>query len=202
MDARTWLGFPDGPRNTPALFGVGETLPIHWSGDLDERQDVELTIRGIQFGRELVSGEARDSLGAPPSGLSLDLDALAAYMNSLEVAPSPYATEDAAIRRGELQADSLGCQVCHSPPLYTDAQLHDVGTDDPAKEKNSHGRGTSFDTPSLRGVWLTAPYFHDGSAVTLEEVFQCGTVHNISCRITPDELGDLIASLRSLPDND
>ncbi|MDP7545006.1 MAG: cytochrome D1 domain-containing protein, partial [Anaerolineales bacterium] len=45
MDARTWLGFPDGPRNTPSLLGVAETLPMHWSGDLDELQDVEITIR-------------------------------------------------------------------------------------------------------------------------------------------------------------
>jgi len=30
MDGQTWQGFPDGPRNTPALFGVGETLPIQW----------------------------------------------------------------------------------------------------------------------------------------------------------------------------
>ena len=82
-DARTWLGFPDGPRNTPALFGVGETLPIHWSGDLNELQDVELTIRNIQFGTGLVSGEAHDSLGQAHAGLSPDLDALSAYMDSL-----------------------------------------------------------------------------------------------------------------------
>ena len=50
MDKRTWLGFPDGPRNTSSLMGVGETLPLHWSGDFDELQDVEITIREIQFG--------------------------------------------------------------------------------------------------------------------------------------------------------
>ena len=59
MDGRTWLGFPDGPRNTPALFGVGQTLPIHWSGDLDELHDVELTIRAIQFGKGLITGAER-----------------------------------------------------------------------------------------------------------------------------------------------
>jgi cytochrome c peroxidase len=74
-----------------------------------------------------------------------------------------------------------------------------VGTGDPAKEKNSHGRGTSFDTPSLLGVWLTAPYFHDGTAKTLEEVFQTGTAHNIRDKVTDEGLSDLIAYLRSLP---
>jgi len=149
MDARTWLGFPDGPRNTPALFGVGETLPIHWSGDLNELQDVELTIRAIQFGTGLVSGEAHDSLGPPHAGLSPDLDALAAYMDSLEVPLSPYGDNRAAVKSGENQFNTLGCQSCHAPPFFTDRQLHDVGTGDPKKEKNSHGRGMNFDTPSL-----------------------------------------------------
>ncbi len=198
-DARTWQGFPDGPRNTPALFGVGETLPIHWSGDLDELQDVELTIRAIQFGTGLVSGDAYDSLGAPHAGLSADLDALAAYMDSLEVPPSPYAADTPQVKDGRETFNSLGCQVCHALPLFTDLQLHDVGTGDPATEKNSHGRGTNFDTPSLRGVWQTAPYFHDGSAATLRDVFTTGTTHNISTGLSPEELEALIDYLRALP---
>ena len=101
MDKRTWLGFPDGPRNTPALFGVDQTLPIHWSGDLDELQDVELTIRAIQFGKGLISGEAHDSLGPPHAGLSEKLDALAAYMESLERTLSPYDREQETMQRGE-----------------------------------------------------------------------------------------------------
>jgi len=198
-DARTWQGFPDGPRNTPALFGVGETLPIHWSGDLDELQDVELTIRAIQFGTGLVPGDAYDSLGPPHAGLSEDLDALAAYLDSLEVPPSPYPGDSDTITRGRSTFNSLGCQLCHTPPLFTDLQLHDVGTGDPATEKNSHGRGTNFDTPSLRGVWQTAPYFHDGSAATLRDVLTRGTTHNISAGLTSEELEALIDYLRALP---
>ena len=64
---------------------------------------------------------------------------------------------------GEERLTTLNCESCHVPPLYTVLQLHDLGAGDPAKERNSHGRGTNFDTPSLRGVWLTSPYFHDGS---------------------------------------
>ena len=198
MDGQTWEGFPDGPRNTPALFGVGETLPIHWSGDLDELQDVELTIRNIQFGTGLVPGEAHDSLGPPHAGLSADLDALAAYMDSIEVPLSPYGNNRETVKSGEQKFNTLGCQSCHAPPLFTDRQLHEVGTGDPSKEKNSHGRGTNFDTPSLRALWLTAPYFHDGRASTLQDVFDSGTVHNISAGLTPKEIEDLIAYLRGL----
>ena len=76
-----------------------------------------------------------------------------------------------------------------------------MGTGDPATEKNSHDRGTRFDTPSLRGLWLTQPYFHDGSAATLEDVFRTGTVHNIASSISTDDMSDLVAFLLSLPDN-
>ena len=201
MDTRTWEGFADGPRNTPALFGVGQTLPNHWSGDFDELQDVELTIRAVQFGTGLIPSDAHDSLGTAHAGSSSDLDALAAYLDSIEVPPSPYGSDRERINAGGEKFTALGCQVCHTPPLFSDLQLHDVGTGVPAKEKNSHGRGTNFDTPSLRGVWFTAPYFHDGSAATLRDVFTTGTTHNISADISEQELQALIAYLRSLPIN-
>ena len=201
MDTRTWEGFADGSRNTPALFGVGQTLPIHWSGDFDELQDVELTIRSIQFGTGLIHGDAHDSLGTAHAGSSSDLDALAAYLDSIEVPPSPYGSDRERIKAGEEKFTTLGCQVCHTPPLFSDLQLHDVGTGGPAKEKNPRGRGTNFDTPSLRGVWFTAPYFHDGSAAALRDVFATGTTHNISADISEQELQALIAYLRALPIN-
>jgi YVTN family beta-propeller protein len=64
-DARTWIGFPDGPRATPALFDAAATLPLHWDGALDELHDVEQTIRGIQFGEGLVDGAVRVCRSAP-----------------------------------------------------------------------------------------------------------------------------------------
>jgi YVTN family beta-propeller protein len=199
MDARTWLGFPDGPRNTPSLFGVGKTLPIHWSGDLDELQDVEGTFRVIQAGAGLVEGEAYDSLGPPHAGLSEGLDALAAFMASLKVPRSPYAIPPNEFQRGEKVFTQQGCASCHTSPLYTDMQLHDVGTGDPNLERNSHGRGTQFDTPSLLGIWATAPYFHDGSAQSLADVFRMGKEHNVADRISEKEMQDLLSFLVALP---
>jgi len=46
---------------------------------------------------------------------------------------------------------------------------------------------------------MTPPYFHDGSARTLQDVFQIGTVHNISADITAEEMEALVAYLRALP---
>ena len=199
MDTRTWLGFPDGPRNTPSLLGVANTLPIHWSGDLDELQDVEITIREIQAGDGLVTGEANDSLGPPHAGLSSQLDALASYLASLKVPVSPESVDQATLNLGKKTFKSLGCGDCHVPPIYTDRELHEVGTGDRSLEKNSHGRGTSFDTPSLLGIWMSAPYFHDGSAPTLEEVLQAGTVHSVFEQLSSAELAALIGYLKALP---
>jgi cytochrome c peroxidase len=77
--------------------------------------------------------------------------------------------------------------------------LHDVGTGDPQLERNSHGRGTQFDTPSLLGIWATAPYFHDGSAQTLADVLRMGNEHHVASRLSENEMKDLLAFLLALP---
>jgi YVTN family beta-propeller protein len=199
LDQRTWLGLSDGPRNTQALFGVGETLPIHWSGDLDELADTELTIRNLQAGTGFVEGDELDSLGPNHAGKSVDLDALAAYMDSLKSLPTPHETDPATFDAGALVFHTQGCATCHVPGKFVDGKLHDVGTGDPALEKNSHGRGTSFDTPSLRGLWLTAPYFHDGTAPTLRDVLRTGETHNVADGLSDAEIDDLVSYLSALP---
>ena len=120
-------------------------------------------------------------------------------MESLEIRSSPYNNDTESIIRGKSLFAKHGCNSCHRQPFYIDMKLHDVGTGVASKEKNSHGRGTKFDTPSLRGIWMTAPYFHDGSAETLEDVFQLGTTHNISFKMSGQEIADLITFLKSLP---
>ena len=201
MDRETWIAFPDGPRNTPALFDLRQTLPMHWSGDFDELQDVEVTIREIQFGTGLIPGPMHDTLEDPHAGLSNELDSLAAYLSTIKPPDSPFRNDLLEIANGRTVFANLGCQTCHTEPFYTDQELHDVGTGDPDLERNSHGRGTKFDTPSLNSVWLTAPYFHDGSADTLEKVLQTGTVHDIFGDLSPGELKSLVGFLKSLPED-
>ncbi len=202
MDGRTWLGFSDGPRNTPSLLGVSRTLPIHWSGDLDELQDVEVTIREIQVGNGLINGEAHDTLGVAHAGMSSQLDALASYLAVLEFPMSPQPVDGADLKLGRQMFTSLECEHCHVPPIFTDRELHEVGTGDKLLEKNRHGHGTRFDTPSLISVWMTAPYFHDGSAQTLEDVFRTGTVHNVFEQLSVEELSSLIGYMKALPVED
>ena len=202
-DSRTWAGFPDGPRNTPSLLGARDTLPLHWSGNLDEFQDTEHTIRDIQGGAGLIAGQPNPSLGAPNAGRSAALDTLAAYLATLAPAPSPYASasadEAAAVQRGRYAFERWGCTVCHATPLYTDRQLHRSDIGDPALERNQPDPAPRFDTPSLLGVWATAPYFHDGSAATLRDVLFSRNFHNMGPAMNPGEPEDLVAYMKSLP---
>ncbi len=202
-DNRTWF-FRDGPRNTPSLFGAASTLPLHWSGDLDELQDVELTIRLVQFGNGLLPDNvgctpACDA-GPPNAHRSQDLDALAEYMRSLAPPHVEMDFDPAAARRGAtLFTDPrVGCVACHPAPLYTDRQKHDVGTGRTVFER----KGSSFDTPSLRGVFATAPYLHDGSAPTLAALVRGATgQHGNTAGLKQEELDDLVEFLRSIPFN-
>jgi hypothetical protein len=80
--------------------------------------------------------------------------------------------------------------------------MHDVGTgaDDP-----SELMGTKYDTPTLLGVYRSAPYLHTGEAATLEEVLTtCNPDdrHGRTSQLSPDEVLDLAEFLRALPYED
>ncbi len=201
MDGRTWF-FRDGPRNTPALFGVAETLPLHWSGDLDELQDVEHTIRTIQSGTGLVAGEdyclPSCDQGPKNAGRSEALDNLAAYLATLAPPPPPVAVDAEAVARGAeiFNSQATRCATCHVRPTFTDRRRHDVGTGSSPLEM----KGTMFDTPSLRGVRLTAPSFHDGSAPDLRELLAPSTdgLHGDTSTLDAAQLDELVAYLESI----
>ncbi|MDP7619179.1 MAG: di-heme oxidoredictase family protein, partial [Dehalococcoidia bacterium] len=159
-------------------------------------------LRAIQHGTGLTPGEALDSLGVSYGSISPELDALAEFLGTLDLVSLPSTLDSATSRDGEAVFERSGCAECHGAPLYTDLLLHDVGTGDPALEKNSHGRGTMFDTPSLRGINLTAPYFHDGSAPNLRAVFDetasSGLAHAVGGQLNDEDMDLLIAFVRSL----
>ena len=209
-DGRTWFT-PPGPRNTIDLRAVGETRPIHWSADRDEVQDFEFTIRQLQAGTGLIrNGVPNPELGISNAGLSADLDALAAYVESLRPKPSPFRNPDGSLtleaNQGQLifQRPDVGCADCHSLPRFTDSSMdaspfitHDVGTGDGPDER----LGPAFDTPSLLGLWDSAPYLHDGSAPTLNDVLTTKNPedrHGQTSHLSEAELMDLIAFLLSL----
>jgi len=87
------------------------------------------------------------------------------------------------------------CAYCHSGPKYTDQKRFDVGSGKPTD------RSPLIDVPQLTNVAYTAPYLHDGSATSLEEiwtVFNPHDTHGVTNDLTKDELNDLIEYLRTL----
>jgi cytochrome c peroxidase len=137
-----------------------------------------------------------DTLGPSKAGRSPDLDALAAYVASLDATPaSPYAADPA----GEALFSTLGCDACHAPPLYTDSMLgtavrHDVGTIVSTSGSRLGEPLDGFDTPTLLGAWATAPYLHDGRAPTLEEAIDA----HQGVDVPEADLASVAAFVRSL----
>ncbi|MEM7353592.1 MAG: Ig-like domain-containing protein, partial [Acidobacteriota bacterium] len=190
-DGRVWdfTGRGEGFRNTTSLrgrAGMGHGN-VHWTANFDEIQDFENDIRGAFGGSGFLTdtdfNATQNTLGPPKTGLSADLDALAAYVASLaseSIPRSPYRNADGSLSTeaqvGQAVFASRGCASCHAGESFTDstlgaATLHDVGTLRTSSGERLGAPLTGIDTPTLRGIWNTAPYFHDGSAPTLEDVF-------------------------------
>jgi cytochrome c peroxidase len=114
--------------------------------------------------------------------------ALAAFQRSLLSWRSAHDRFEAGDRRALTDEQQLGrklffgkagCATCHTAPLFTDNQFHNLGVpqvgpraDDPGRfavTGDERDRG-AFRTSTLRNVALTAPYMHDGVFATLEAV--------------------------------
>jgi hypothetical protein len=220
-DRRVW-DFTDrgeGLRNTIDLVGRAGAAPLHWSANFDEVEDFEHDIRGPFRGTGLMADEDFEvgtrgtPLGDPKAGVSADLDALAAYVRSLDTyLPSPRREADGSLgeaaMRGRAVFGSSGCASCHAGAALTDSAfiagspvLHDVGTLGPGSGSRLGGPLTGLDTPTLHGLWHSAPYLHDGSAPTLREVLTTRNEddrHGATSSLGAAELDDLIAYLLCL----
>lgn len=182
-DGQTWLGTDQGPRNTPTLRGIAGTEPFHWSGDRADIPSFQGTFTGLMAGTGLSDRELRS---------------LTAFIESLRPLVSPRRGASGSLTReaetGAAVFQRAGCVSCHAAPLFTDRQLHDVGTGAPSGAVPELA-GPRFKTPSLRELWMTAPYLHDGRAATLHEAIAMHT----SARLSDREMVELEAFLLQLP---
>ena len=216
---QTPLSLREGLRNTTSLLGRRGTGqgPLHWSGNFDEVQDFECEIR-IHFGGsgfvpldKLPSEKCSDPLGAPKAGLSPELDDLAAFVTSLDhVHRSPYRGADGKLtadgEAGKVLFGKLGCDFCHVGADFTDSSrkmLHDVGTLKATSGFRSGGPLAGIDTPTLLGVWETAPYLHDGSAPTIRDVLTTANPngqHGFVGALDDKEVDQLVAYVLQIDD--
>jgi cytochrome c peroxidase len=151
--------------------------------------------------------------------------ALSAYERTLLCGGTAHdmQTLDEAQQRGwQLFMGKGGCLTCHNGENFTDGLFHRTGIGVPPggepTEESDRGRGAitkdpaddfKFRTPTLRNVSKTAPYFHDGSAKTLEEavrVMGSGGVPDrgpvdpalLDRQLTDEEVADIVAFLGAL----
>jgi cytochrome c peroxidase len=102
---------------------------------------------------------------------------------------------------------NLGCIVCHTGPYVGGSMFEHLGARVPWPASTDRGRKTVtglmaddmvFKVPSLRNVAKTAPYFHDGSAPTLEVAVRMMARHQLGVELEDDEVRELEAWLGSL----
>jgi len=204
-----------GRRNAPALINRGYGRLFFWDGRVPALE--EQVLKPIQDPNEmdltLEEASARVKLDA-----AMIARALASYVRSILSGDSPYDRFLNGDRKALTPVEQLGlqlfrgkgnCTACHVGPNFSDEKLHNTGVAfrNGALEDPGGGKG-NFKTPMLRESARTAPYMHDGSLATLEEVVEFyseggranpGLDPEIRpLRFTPEEKRGLAAFLRSL----
>lgn len=223
QDGRVW-DFTDrgeGLRNTSTLLGrrgLGQGR-LHWTGNFDEVQDFEGDIRNVFGGRgfmaddKFFSGTRSQPLGERKAGLSPELDALTAFVGSLaKVNPSPYRNGDGSLtdsaKAGKKIFARLNCATCHSGNDFTDSALgvvHDIDTIRPHSGRRLGATITGLDTPTLKGLWETGPYLHDGSAATLLDVITTRNPHDMhgkTSELSPTEQRQMVDYLLQIDESE
>jgi cytochrome c peroxidase len=192
-------------RHTPTLYNVGFYKEWYWDGrsaTLEaqiqaawknqmgaDMPAVAMTLNGIE-GYKTAFQSAMGGEATPDSVVK----ALATFVRTIRSEDSPWdkyekndktAVSKVAVAGFEVfrSDDKAQCGLCHTPPLYTDKDFHNIGIGFD-KDMPDQGRGKiladkkdpaaeakmgAFKTPTLRSVAETGPYFHDGRAKTLDE---------------------------------
>jgi len=128
------------------------------------------------------------------------VEAVNAYLKSLEPVPSPYLAPDGRLTASALRGKALfegkaDCARCHTPPYYGDKKKYAFGLGSDSE------RDREFATPILIECWRTAPYMYDGRAVSMKEVVTTdnkNNKHGNTKDLTPQEVDDLVSYVNSL----
>jgi YVTN family beta-propeller protein len=194
---RLTLMTPKGPRNIPSNVVTTETGLFMWDGTRNEFSDYIHTVQGEMGG--MMEVDPGKPMPKDVEHMYDAIFTFLQDPNSFPPPKSPYRDEKGRLtntaRKGEKLFNRKGnCLSCHGGEFFTDSGkavnekgeltelntdfLHDIGTAsnlDVPSNGDARGQfknlrdGKKFDTPTLRGVWATAPYLHDGSAKTIEE---------------------------------
>ena len=185
-------------RNSPTLWNIGYHKEFYWDGRSDSLEAQAMAAwKGANMGVGERTTEIVAKINAVPEYKSLFqkafqsdatpenmMKAIATYERTIIGntawdrwrAGDQSAMSESAIRGWNI-FQAIKCNNCHDGILFTDQQYHNIGIgmDQPEpdvgrfKVTNRPEDTGAFKTPTLRDIAKSAPYFHDGSAKTLEE---------------------------------
>ncbi|MGD0049681.1 MAG: hypothetical protein ABSE42_22030 [Bryobacteraceae bacterium] len=202
FDGLNWDLEPDGFGidivDNRALEDIADTSPFKWNGQNPDLQtECGPRTERYFFRSQGIRGD--------------DLEDLVSYIKAIPLRPNRYRAPDGELtpaqergkaiflrtnrKDGTPIPEGLQCFVCHSGKYYTNQLVADVGTGKPTD------RSPLIDTPELTNVVNSAPYLHDGSAHTFEEIwtiFNPKDQHGVTNDLAKDELNDLIEYLKTL----
>ncbi|WP_116364285.1 cytochrome-c peroxidase [Parahaliea mediterranea] len=185
-------------RHSPALENLAWASALLWDGrtptlesqvwfPLTAHDEMAQDVRELQ--EELQADAAYVAAfdaAYPGKGISLITvsAAIATFQREIVSPPAPFdhwvagdetAISDEAKQGFALFTGKAGCNACHSGWRLTDDGFHDTGlpaSDDSGRYRFSRDDGdrNAFKTPGLRNLARRAPYMHDGSLATLDDV--------------------------------
>jgi mono/diheme cytochrome c family protein len=204
----------NGPIVIPPAYGLAGVDSETFTGDGD------VTRGGISYWNRYVAVTQMGGHGTftdPRIGVSVTngsedlvtskLPALRDYQLSLLAPPPPAGSFDAAAaERGRtLFHGKATCATCHSGPTFTDANVRLHAPSEVVSEPEPDGAPSyasrtatkMYRTTPLRGIWQHPPYFHNGTAPTLQAVVETYNTKK-SLGLTAAEMEDLVHYLKSL----
>jgi cytochrome c peroxidase len=225
------------PRSSPTLWNIGYHQEFYWDGRSPSLEKQALAAwTGANMGAKADEVVAKlNTLGdyktqfqkvfqsdATPDNV---VKAIAAFERTIISGNTAWdrwkAGDNTALSqsawRGWNIFQAIKCNNCHDGVLFTDQQYHNIGIGMDQKEpdvgrfkvSNNPQDTGAFKTPTLRDIEKSAPYFHDGSAKTLEEAVdimlgggkpnQYLDKKNLQPhKLLPEQREDLLNFLRSL----
>ena len=169
----------NGTRNSPAIVNRGYGSVFFWDGRAKslEQQVLEPILNQKELALTQPELERRTGLEAAQVS-----SVLASYVRTIRSGDSRFDRYGAGKTGALTDLEKAGlavfrgkgnCWVCHIGPSFTDERLHNTGVAwrDGRLLDEGAGKG-DFKTPTLREVPRTAPYMHDGTLATLEDVIE------------------------------
>jgi len=209
-DPRFNIECKNGPVLIPPAYGLNGVNKITATGDGDNIEYWNRYVGVTQMGGHGSFSEPRTGVNVTNGTddlVSSKLPGLQAYQLSLPApAPPPGSFDAAAASRGQaLFNGAAKCATCHSGSEFTDAntRLHppsdSMGEPEPSGVPSYASRSATkqYRTAPLKGVWQHAPYFHNGSAATLEAVVSTYNTR-LALGLDASQQADLVQYLKSL----